>query len=276
MSLSLGAAGILAGGSVLSGALGAVGNSLSAYQQSQLQKSLMKYQAQLNTKYSRINTLNQYSWQRQGLERAGYNPQLAWQGAEGVASTGWANSGQASDSRLGSSFGEGINNALSFAQQLNNDKMTDAQVMNYNADSVLKNNQAITEMYSQLEKLNHADLMSAEKVLTDKDVSWYDRKQAREDKRLANEIEKTGNELKVGMMNALTNQLMAKTGQFNAETNRLNAHTNATSVQNLNALRNKQMSGIDWDNFIKELKARDLNNPVTRSIYSYPGFHSPY
>ena len=42
-----------------------------------LQKDLMKYQAKLNYNYSQKDLKNKWTANRQGLEKAGYNPMLA-------------------------------------------------------------------------------------------------------------------------------------------------------------------------------------------------------
>lgn len=228
---NIASAGIGAIGNVVGGL---ASNSLSAYEQEQM----ARLQASLNYKYWKKQQLNQPLFSRQGLEKANYNPMLALSNIGAGAGTSSWTSGSSYTAPDLSGIGNGaISNALAVRQQDNQNMITEAQTNNYNADSVLKNNQAITELYSQLEKLNHADLMQAQKTLTDKNVSWYDRQQAREDLRVANEIERTGNDFKVGMAQAIASQIGA-----NASV--IGANANAKDVTNRYELGKEQLK---WD-----------------------------
>lgn len=205
-------AGVSALGSIFGGM---ASNAISVDQQ----KDLQRYQAALNYKYAKKSALNMPTFNRQGLENANFNPMLAISNGLSGANASWSTGGSATTSDLSGAVNNALNTALSVRQQNNQDKLANSQVAVNNADSVLKNNQAITEMYSQLEKLNHADLMQAQKMLTDKNVSWYDKQQAREDLRVANEIERTGNEFKIGMAQAIACQIGANAQMINSRAN---------------------------------------------------------
>lgn len=195
-------AGIGAIGDVIGGI---ANNSMSSHQM----KQIAKYQSALNYKYMRKQLINSPTFNRQGLEKAGYNPMLAINNASASGSSSWSGLANPSSMDLSDTGSSAVSNALSLRQQRNSDALTGAQVANYNADSLLKNNQSITELYSQLEKMNHADLMQAQKILTNKESNNYERIQAREDLRVANEIERTGNDFKVGIAQAIASQIGA-------------------------------------------------------------------
>lgn len=228
---------------VLGATIGALGNivgglasnALSSFQAEQL----AAYQAALNYKYAKKSALNMPSYNRQGYEKAGYNPMLAL-GNIGSANSGWTSATGLTTPDMSGIGSSAISNALSLKQQDNQNRITDSQVDNYNADSILKQNQALTELYTQLEKINHADLMQAQKLLTDKDVSWYDKKQAREDLRVANEIERTGNDFKVGMAQAIASQI-------SANANMQASISNAKDVQSRLPINKQEAKIRNWN-----------------------------
>ena len=261
--------GMLAAASVANGAMGAFANAQSARQSFENQKKLMKYQAKINYKYGRMSAENQYSWQRTGLENAGYNPMLAYQGAEGVANTGWTSPQTAPDPKLGEGYAQGISNALNVAQQYNSNKLTEAQTENYNADSVLKTNQSLTEAYTQLEKLSHSDLMEAEKVLADKNSSYREKEIAWYDKKTSEEIIRMQTQNKVDLANSISNQITANASLTNAQ-------ANASDVASKNKQRELQNESYGLDNVFKYMRNTDYKSPLLRTIYMTPGFHTPY
>lgn len=219
-------------------ALGSIGGALASNAMSLgQQKDMADYQAAVNYKYAKKSALNMPNYNRKGLENANFNPMLAISSGLSNANASWSSGGSATTSDMSGAVNNALNTALSVRQQENQNKLADSQVSVNNADSVLKNNQAMTEMYTQLEKLNHADLMQAQKILTDKNVSWYDRQQAREDLRVANEIERTGNDFKVGMAQAIASQIGANASVIGANAN----------AKDVSSRYNLGVQQLNWD-----------------------------
>lgn len=257
MALTTAAASLIGAGisSLGNFAGGVFSNSLSAYKA----RKLSEYQAFLNYKYSKNSAINSPLWNRKGLVKAGYNPMLALGNMQG-ANSNWSSMGSVTTPDMSNIGSNAVSNAMAVKQQSNQDTLTDAQAENYNADSVLKNSQSITELYTQLEKINHADLMAAQKKLTDKDVEWYDKKQAREDLRVANEIERTGNEFKVGMAQAIASQI-------NANANRQISISNAKDVQSRLPI-NKYEAKIRRWNAKHPYMSRILSGAVSSGVHA--------
>ena len=222
-------------GALIGGAFGLAGSFGSNAMSVGMSKELQEHQAKLNWKYAKKNALEMPGFNRQGLEAAGYNPMLALGNLQGAQSS-WSASNSLQSSDMSNLGNNAISNAISLKQQENQNNLTEAQVDNYNADSVLKNYQTMTQVFEQLEKQNRADLYEAEKKLTDKKTSNFEREQAREDIRLANEIDRTQKEYKVGMLNAGANMT-------SANANRVSANANATSqaeITRLNRIERKK------------------------------------
>lgn len=111
------------------------------YKQYSYNKNLMKLQSKLNYDYGRKTALNQYNWQRQGLESANYNPMLAVQNPSGV-NTSFSGLNSAPDMTNSADL---INNSIALRQQRVNEAVASSQVENQNADTQLKQNQSVTE-----------------------------------------------------------------------------------------------------------------------------------
>lgn len=158
----------------MSDALGALVGGLfglgSSAMQYGMQKDLMDYQARLNYKYGKKSALNQYTWQRQGLEKAGYNPLLALGGSvEGVANTGWTAGQSAPDL-------DPLTSALSVLQNKRETKKNQAEIENINTDTQIKENQRdLTSLelydkdlqsnyYEQMAKINFDNSVIANKI----------------------------------------------------------------------------------------------------------------
>lgn len=217
VSLSAGAlAGASAIGSGISGLLGIGANALSAYQQYQYQKDLMKYQAQLNFNFGKKSAVNQYMWQRQGLEKANFNPQLAWQGAEGVANTGWT----APQSAPSPDYNSGIRNALDFYNAYQQASLMEKQGVQAISQANLNTENA--EVAKSQVTLNNAESMlkmlqqegqSIENRLKHVDLKWSDKEH------LANLL-KTNAETRGRLLDSTANIMNAYTNKYNANTMR--------------------------------------------------------
>lgn len=200
-------------GGLASGALGLVGSLFGAKQQQSYNVQNMATQNKYNTqemkyandlnkdlaKYNQQLTLdNLYNTPyalRQGMERAGFNPVLAYSSGNFTNATS-----PGSQSALGGSLPSNslpdyagqitnaMNTGLQIQQQLNANAMNVAQVKNTNADSELKEMQASTEASKIMQAGYQNELLSAQTELTrldsqlkHKEIDWYEYKQQRED-----------------------------------------------------------------------------------------------
>lgn len=264
--------------SLASSGLGAIGNvvgglasnSLSAYKA----QKLAEYQANLNYKFAKKSALNSPTWNRTGLENAGYNPMLALSNLTGAQSS-WSGSPSFTGADFSGVGSTAVSNALAVKQQSNQDMLTNAQSQNYNADTVLKNSQSITELYTQLEKINHADLMQAQKQLTDKNVSWYDKQQAREDLRVANEIERTGNDFKVGMAQAIASQISSGAQVVSSNANAYDIYSNKASQAEQQREYNQWAKKHPYLKSIDQTLSRYLGAGVSAGAGYAAGKHAP-
>lgn len=227
---------------LVSAGLGALGdivggfasNAMSAYQA----KKLAQYQAGLNYEYSKkqfkYQNLNGMKQARKGLEKAGYNPMLAitsGQGSPMSASSSFSSnpSFQGADfSDVGSSA---ISNANAVKQQKNQDKLTESQVENYNADSQLKTAQALHEQFKQLNTIADTNLKDAEKVLTDKQATAQEKENAWIDKKNAEYIKRLQTQNEVDLANSVSNRIAAYASSSQAQASLINADTNAYDVK---------------------------------------------
>ena len=78
---------LIGGGSALGSFAGNILGSTLSFRR---QKQLMEHQAALNYQYGQATALNSPSWNRKGLESAGYNPMLAVQNATSGVNSNFA------------------------------------------------------------------------------------------------------------------------------------------------------------------------------------------
>ena len=132
------------------GALGNIGAALASNAVSySSNKKLMKLQAALNYYYAHKTAINQPSWNRQGLEGAGYNPMLAVQNATSGSNSNWSGLNSVENPGLSDALSAGVANAQSFKHLENETQTTEA-----NADLAYANaDKAKAEKASLLEKL---------------------------------------------------------------------------------------------------------------------------
>ncbi|MCM1265892.1 MAG: hypothetical protein NC200_06800 [Candidatus Gastranaerophilales bacterium] len=119
--------------SLLGGAFGLASNALGASQQQAYSKELMRYQSSLNSKTTKDSTINQWSWNREGLEKAGYNPLLAVQNNATSANGNFASAQQGANPNYGSA----IANFADLARLENETASTRAQVLQSNSEALL-------------------------------------------------------------------------------------------------------------------------------------------
>lgn len=129
MAMSAGAAGLMAAGGVLSSAIGMVAANHGAFKQYKYNSKLQKEAAALNYKYGKKNALNSPTWNRQGLESAGYNPMLAVQNGTAGTNSNWtSNSSVSAPDYSGLGVADAINNATRLQEMRNQTEQTKSQI----------------------------------------------------------------------------------------------------------------------------------------------------
>lgn len=112
--------------------IGALGSNSSAKKQYKYQSALQAQAAELNYKYAEKTARNSPTWNRAGLESAGYNPMLAVQNATNGANSSWTSAGQATAPDYAGAISQGVANAQSFQRLKNETNVADStEDMNY-------------------------------------------------------------------------------------------------------------------------------------------------
>ena len=116
---------------IFSSLVGAVSGGLtaanSAKQQFNYNKQLQANQARLNYEYAEKSAKNSPSWNRAGLESAGYNPMLAVQNATSGANASWTSGASNSQTDYASAISQGIANAQSLQRLRNETSQAESQ-----------------------------------------------------------------------------------------------------------------------------------------------------
>lgn len=189
--------------------LNVASNYLSGLFNTGFQKELQENQAKVNYKYAEKSAKNTPTWNRAGLESAGYNPMLAVQNAVSGANSSWTSSQSVNTSDMGA--GDFINNAQSFQRLENETKTAEATAEN-------QHQQALTEE-TKRENLSFDSMMKdAQKHLLDKETSWYDKK--------------VNADIYKAMQEAEQARAVASVQAYNAETARIGANAQQLIAQN--------------------------------------------
>lgn len=109
---------------VTSGGLGLLGQYLNVG----YQKELQEHAGAVNYRYAEKTARNAPTWNRAGLESAGFNPMLAVQNATSGANAGWTTTGQTNPVDLAGDFSTGINNATNIQHMQNETKQTNSTI----------------------------------------------------------------------------------------------------------------------------------------------------
>lgn len=185
------------GSQLLNGFLGSQANAQGVLLSAEQQKELMNSQAKTNWKYYQKELLNRWQLARQGLENGNYNPMLALQGING--NSNWASQASISDTGAGQAFNAGSGNALTMQQIRQQGQLNDSQIELNNADSFKSEMQANTELFKQLNIDSDTKLRESQRILTDKESSYYERVQAREDYKVALKEKEINNNYSIGL-----------------------------------------------------------------------------
>lgn len=216
------------------GALGGIGSFAgnmisSAVNSSRAWKYTQRAMA-LQDKYNRAYTRDQYGLMRQGLESAGYNPLLAL--GSSASSAIYSGSGINSDSDSGS---QAVQSSIQAMQLRNENKLANANVKQYEANSALANEQAKTEQAKRVQMDFQNSMYDVQKHLAQKDLSWYDRKSYATLYNMFQQAENYRASSAIGAMNAETaRQNMIndyKIRKYSSETERMNAYTNSKNAR---------------------------------------------
>lgn len=137
------------GSAVGSSVIGAIAANSSAFKQFKYQSELQRQAAKLNYQYAQKTALNSPSWNRSGLESAGYNPMLAVQNATSGVNSSFTSPGNATAPDYIGGISSGIANAQSF-QRLKNET---AQTESVNDLNYAQADKAKAEKASIMERL---------------------------------------------------------------------------------------------------------------------------
>lgn len=107
------------------------------------QSALQRQAAKLNYEYSLKALENNPSYQRRGLESAGYNPMLAVQNSTNGSNSSWTSPGQAQSADLSNAITQGVANAQSIQRLKNETKIAETQAK---ANEATAENQASQAM----------------------------------------------------------------------------------------------------------------------------------
>lgn len=118
-------------GSIAGSLIGAGGSVSGAGLSYKQQKALQANQAKLNYEYAEKSSLNQPTWNRAGLESAGYNPMLAVQNSTSGANSSWTSAQSSNPPDISGGITQGIANAQSF-QRLKNETQQSESVSDAN------------------------------------------------------------------------------------------------------------------------------------------------
>lgn len=200
---------------VLSAGLGVgnmIANAVSSARAFKRQKELMAYQADLNYKYNRYQTLNQYKWQRQGLSAADYNPLLALQGATGASQQNWSGAPNVP-----------VEDFTGFTSDFSN--ATGAILQHRQFEKQLENIASQTSLNNSNIKLNteKAINLAADTDLKNSEVTLNTIHKENLPAKYKAEIYHHYQSARSELLNAMANQTSANASQINANANRIKA-----------------------------------------------------
>lgn len=137
---------IKAVGSVASSLIGAGGSIAGAGLSFGQQKALQANQAKINYEYAEKEARNKPTWNRAGLETAGYNPMLAVQNATSGANASWTSAQSANAPDISGGITQGVANAQSFQRLKNETKTADTQAKANEATAENQSSQAMNNL----------------------------------------------------------------------------------------------------------------------------------
>lgn len=203
----------------------------------------MNYQDQLNRAYTR----DSYGLQREGLEKAGYNPLLAL--GSSANSAIYNGSATPTDSENGT---HAIQSAIQAQQLKNETAMTKSNIESQEASSALANEQAKTEQSKRVNMDFQNAMLDVQKHLAQKDLSWYDRKANATLYELMQRAERYQAQSAIDALNAQTKKQEVvnnyRLGQAEHELNKNRSHyQNFKDYQDAKYGNPQKTVGFSWD-----------------------------
>lgn len=216
------------------------------------QKELQEHAGAVNYKYAEKTARNQPTWNRAGLESAGYNPMLAVQNATSGANAGWTSAGTANPVDLAGDYASGISNATNIQHMKNETNTALAQQdQAYATADELKSRNAINvaklPYVSSREKAEIANT-EAQSAKLENDIHYQNEM-----------IDYYKNSLKLQEMGLQPQIINAGANATNAKTNRLQYMIDK-EVQDI--IRDKEKRYKEWGN--KHPYLRNIDESITR------------
>lgn len=230
-------------GGVAGGLLGLAGSGM----QFGLNKDLINYQAKTNYKYAEKSARNLPTWNRAGLEAAGYNPMLAVQNATSGANASWSSGSSVSNPDLSSAVSTGLANAQSL-QRLYNETRTAESTAN------LQNQQALTEENKRRNYDFDSMMKDAQRHMIDKETSWIDKKRNAEIYKDMQDAERARAEASVVAYNAETARIASNAQKLQSETSR-----NTKTYSGLGFNYHGYIDPKDWQDLKNIGRTRKIN-----------------
>lgn len=151
-------------GAIGGAAIGAFSSNSSSYKSYKYARKLQEQAARLNYDYAQKSALNSPSWNRFGLESAGYNPMLAVQNSTSGANSSWTSNGGSTAFDMSQGISSGVANAQSF-QRLKNETQQAESVSDANyatADKAKAEKAEISARLPYVSKRQKAEIANLE------------------------------------------------------------------------------------------------------------------
>ena len=205
----------MAWGAVAAAGISALGSLLASRAGSGMQfglnKELISHQSKTNYKYAEKYAKEGPSWNRLGLESAGYNPMLAVQNATSGANSSWASGSSVSAPDFSGAVSSGVANAQSFQKLLNETKIAEATSQNQYQQSLTEESKRKNYEFDSMMK-------DAQRHMIDKETSWIDKKKNAEIYKDMQDAERARAEASIVAYNAESARIVSNAQKLQAET----------------------------------------------------------
>lgn len=253
-------------GSLFGGLLGVGASALNGAINTAYSKELQEHQGAVNYKYAEKTARNNPSWNRAGLESAGYNPMLAVQNATSGANAGWTSGNTVTGSDISGDAGNFISNAQSFQRLENETNQTNSNIeanqataRNQNAEA--SNREAENPFISKREQANIGRL-SAETSKLQRETEYFDALEKNlEEMRRINEL---------GVNLNYKSSIYGSNQSYNAQTYSANKAYEANSIKSASQYLGKYM-----DDSIKKFGKHLGNSKAYKDVQKLRKYFKP-